>query len=88
MPVKVIVRDNGPIRIEGEVEMFDASGNKFDLRGRTILSLCRCGHSADKPFCDTAHKTCAFESVVVARQLPEPKQPVASINPATILPKL
>jgi CDGSH-type Zn-finger protein len=36
------------------------------------LSLCRCGQSSNKPFCDSAHKTCGFSSQLVAFDLPEP----------------
>jgi CDGSH-type Zn-finger protein len=43
------------------------------LAGRTIISLCRCGHSANKPFCDGSHKTCGFADTVAARELPPPK---------------
>ena len=79
MPVKVTVRDNGSIRVEGDVEVYDAKGNKFDLAGRTAISLCRCGQSNDKPFCDGTHKTCGFESVVVARTLPPPPPPAPKL---------
>ena len=79
MPVKVIVRDHGSLRIEGDVEVYDAKGNKFDLRGRTAITLCRCGHSSDKPFCDGTHKTCGFESIVVARELPPPAPPAPKL---------
>lgn len=73
MSVKITVTKNGSYRIEGEVELYDALGNKFDLAGRTVIALCRCGNSNKKPFCDGAHRTCGFESDVIAYAL-EPKK--------------
>jgi CDGSH-type Zn-finger protein len=70
--VKVTVRDNGPYRIEGVVVVEDGSGQSFGLGGRTGISLCRCGHSANKPFCDGSHAKAGFSSVVEARELPPP----------------
>ena len=55
MSSKVTVFSNGPIRIEGEFEIVDPSGKTFGLAGRTTIGLCRCGHSANKPFCDGSH---------------------------------
>jgi CDGSH-type Zn-finger protein len=72
MPAKIIIRNNGPIRIEGEFTIVDQDGREFDLAGRTAITLCRCGQSSKKPFCDSTHKTCAFESTVVAIALPPP----------------
>jgi CDGSH-type Zn-finger protein len=72
MATKIIIRNNGSIRVEGEFELYDMEGKKFDLAGRTSISLCRCGQSNDKPFCDSTHKKTGFESVVVARALPPP----------------
>jgi CDGSH-type Zn-finger protein len=64
---------NGPLRVEGDFELLDPNGNRFGLAGRTTLSLCRCGHSANKPFCDGSHKTVGFIDQVQARDLPPPK---------------
>lgn len=73
MSVKVTVNKNGSLRVEGEIELYDGDGNKYDLAGRTIVGLCRCGQSNNKPFCDGAHAKCGFDSVVVACALPAPK---------------
>ena len=69
---KITVRDNGPLRVEGDFEILDMQGKPFGLAGRTALSLCRCGHSANKPFCDGSHKTVGFQDQQVARVLPPP----------------
>jgi CDGSH-type Zn-finger protein len=73
MPVKVTLVNNGPIRIEGDFEIQDAQGNVFGLAGRTIISLCRCGQSESKPFCDGSHGRTGFQSLCEARELPPPK---------------
>ena len=73
---KITVNSNGSIRVEGEFEIVDPQGQPFGLAGRTIVSLCRCGHSANKPFCDGSHKTTGFLDTVVARELPPPKPKV------------
>ena len=76
MPTKVTVFSNGPIRIEGEFEIVDPSGGTFGLAGRTTIGLCRCGQSANKPFCDGSHNRTGFTDAVVARELPPPKPKV------------
>ena len=57
---KVTVRNNGPLRIEGEISLVDQEGRAFGLSGRSVISLCRCGHSANKPFCDGSHIAAKF----------------------------
>lgn len=70
---KIIVNSNGSIRVEGDFEIVDPQGQPFGLAGRTAIGLCRCGQSANKPFCDGSHKTAGFTDNVVARELPAPK---------------
>jgi len=77
--VKITVNKNGSLRVEGEMTICDAEGKTFGLGGRTVISLCRCGHSETKPFCDGAHKRVGFQSEVQARELPPPApKPLAS----------
>jgi CDGSH-type Zn-finger protein len=70
--IKLTVRKNGSLKVEGDFEIVDENGNTFGLGGRTLVSLCRCGLSKNKPFCDGSHKG-YFESDVDAFDLP-PKQ--------------
>ncbi len=70
---KVTVINNGPIRIEGDFALFDAAGNEYGLAGRTVISLCRCGLSDNKPFCDGHHGVQGFESLCQAKELAPPK---------------
>ncbi|HKN76340.1 MAG TPA: CDGSH iron-sulfur domain-containing protein [Candidatus Acidoferrum sp.] len=70
---KITINSNGSIRVEGDFEIVDPEGRSFGLAGRTSIGLCRCGQSANKPFCDGSHKTCDFSDLVVARELPAPK---------------
>jgi CDGSH-type Zn-finger protein len=72
MPAKITPAINGPLRIEGDFEIADPSGKLFGLAGRTAISLCRCGHSANKPFCDGSHRQVGFTDAPVARDLPPP----------------
>jgi CDGSH-type Zn-finger protein len=61
--VKVIVRKDGPFRVEapeGSIELVDADGNKYDLAGKTVFHLCRCGGSVKKPYCDGTHSKIGF----------------------------
>ena len=64
--VKITVRLNGSLRVEGPFKLIDANGNEWDLGGKPSISLCRCGHSANKPFCDGTHKTIGFQAAELA----------------------
>ncbi len=68
----ILCNNNGPLRVSGAFVIKDAQGNDFDLSGREMISLCRCGASANKPFCDGSHRAVNFHSEVQARKLPPP----------------
>ena len=65
--VKVSIRDDGPLLVQGDFQLLDAEGNPLPLAAdKPAFALCRCGASANKPFCDGAHKSAGFESRVRA----------------------
>jgi CDGSH-type Zn-finger protein len=64
--VTITVRDNAFLRVSGPITLLDGQGNAFDVEAGKIVTLCRCGGSATKPFCDSSHRTNGFSSVVRA----------------------
>jgi len=69
---KITINSNGSVRVEGDIEIVDKNGNMYDLGGREVISICRCGHSKNKPFCDGSHKG-NFEHEAIAFALPPKK---------------
>ncbi len=69
---KITINSNGSFKIEGDFEIVDKTGGVYNLQGREIVSICRCGLSANKPFCDGSHKG-HFEHDAVAFDLPPKK---------------
>ena len=59
---KITCLPNGPYLIDGPAEVLDASGKAFDPGAKPKIALCRCGHSATKPFCDGTHKKDGFKA--------------------------
>jgi CDGSH-type Zn-finger protein len=56
--LKMQIKKNGSIRVTGEVDFVDADGKVLETK--TDFSLCRCGHSKEKPFCDGSHRDAGF----------------------------
>lgn len=63
---KIKVNDNGPYIVTGSFEIVDAEGNVFETK--KAVSLCRCGRSSRKPFCDGTHRKVGFESTPRANE--------------------
>ncbi|MEY2411396.1 MAG: hypothetical protein QOD84_2 [Acidobacteriaceae bacterium] len=67
--IKITIKKNGPYRVEaseGSIELVDSEGNKYDLTGKPAFSLCRCGGSKNKPFCDGQHSALGFQAAELA----------------------
>jgi CDGSH-type Zn-finger protein len=56
-PSIAVTRD-GPLWVRGGVEIRGADGEPYEVRNR--VTLCRCGRSENKPFCDGSHKDAGF----------------------------
>ncbi len=66
--VKVTVRDNGPIRVEGPIDLY--YGETKIESAEPGLAFCRCGASGKKPFCDGSHNKIAFQAPGVSAAKP------------------
>lgn len=70
------LRENGPLVIQMPVKIVDHQGNEFPIpTGKPAVALCRCGHSANKPFCDGSHKTSGFQAANLAPAKTDATQP-------------
>jgi len=49
---------SGPIYLKGGIPLESAYGTKYETRNR--VTLCRCGQSGNKPYCDGTHISCGF----------------------------
>jgi CDGSH-type Zn-finger protein len=51
-------KTSGPIWVKGGIPIVSANGKKYETRNR--VTLCRCGQSRNKPFCDGTHLNIGF----------------------------
>ena len=73
MPLVIKVRENGPFAIEvssGDFVLIDHNGEPIPIPplkpGKTAITLCRCGASVKKPFCDGTHSRVGFRGAELA----------------------
>ena len=73
MPLRIKVRENGPFAIDvasGDFILVDHDDRPIPIPplkpGKTNVTLCRCGHSSNKPFCDGTHKRVGFVAEVIS----------------------
>ena len=91
---RITITKNGPYQVEGSIPLAkqtiiaDAEGASREWReGESIAAaasyeLCRCGHSANKPFCDSTHLKIAFDGTEVASREPYVDQAEVFEGPA------
>lgn len=58
--VTITALTDGPLEVAGDVTIKASDGSLVKETSKSYL--CRCGHSANKPFCDGAHKREGFEA--------------------------
>ncbi|MGA1263480.1 MAG: CDGSH iron-sulfur domain-containing protein [Prochlorothrix sp.] len=58
--VTLSVLDHGPVIVKGDFTVLDGAGNAYPQK--TQVAICRCGASANKPFCDGAHGQAGFQA--------------------------
>ena len=58
--VRIKALKNGPYEVKGAVDLIDSDGQPKP-QAEDPIYLCRCGHSATKPFCDGSHKKAGFQ---------------------------
>ena len=56
------IRENGPYRVSGPIAITDQDGKNYTIPEGQWVSMCRCGHSQNKPFCDGGHRDAGFEA--------------------------
>jgi CDGSH-type Zn-finger protein len=59
---------DGPFIVKGLTELIDSTGNEVPLK-KSVIALCRCGGSTNKPFCDGTHSGIGFSG---ERQISKP----------------
>lgn len=59
-PVNIDPQPDGPLKVTGNLEV--VSGTGHTIHKATKLWLCRCGQSANKPYCDGSHKAAGFRA--------------------------
>lgn len=83
--MKITVRNNGPFAVDlttGDLELVDHEGNPIPLpEGKTTITLCRCGASTRKPFCDGTHSKIGFKGANEAREAFDAQQAAAAGAP-------
>lgn len=68
MSARITVRKDGPYRVEGEFTLVDHDGNAIAFDASKPISLCRCGGSTKKPFCDGTHTRIGFRAAEEAQR--------------------
>ncbi|MBH16374.1 MAG: hypothetical protein CME30_03725 [Gemmatimonadetes bacterium] len=61
---RITILKNGPLKVEGGVELEDHDGTSLETPSSKAYHLCRCGASEKKPFCDGRHKHCDFDGTL------------------------
>lgn len=79
-PTRIVPMNDRSLELRGELRLCDAAGRPVAEAGRAVL--CRCGHSANRPYCDGSHKREGFQS----RAPEQPRDRLEAETPAAFTP--
>lgn len=89
VPLVIKVRENGPFAVDvttGDFILVDHNGVPIPIPplkpGKTAVTLCRCGASTKKPFCDGTHSRIGFKGAEEAAQRFDEQQASQAAPPA------
>jgi CDGSH-type Zn-finger protein len=57
---------SGPLYVQGGIPIHSSDGKRYEVRNR--VALCRCGVSANKPFCNGSHASLGFDDGMIPRK--------------------
>ncbi len=63
-PLAITPLEDGPLHVKGSLELVSGTGHTLDRV--TEAWLCRCGASANKPYCDGSHRKLGFKAAGLA----------------------
>jgi CDGSH-type Zn-finger protein len=63
--------DDGPLVLSGSIALVDGAGVPYP--STAVVSICRCGLSNKKPFCDGSHRVKRFSNQARVPELDESK---------------
>ncbi|MDO5571933.1 MAG: CDGSH iron-sulfur domain-containing protein [Bacteroidales bacterium] len=63
------IKVSGPIWVKGGIRIESADGKSYEIRNR--VTLCRCGQSSNKPFCDGTHASIHWQDRLPLEERPE-----------------
>ena len=73
--VTITIKQTGPYVVEGEINLVNHLGEAIPTTPGKRISLCRCGASTNKPFCDGTHSKIGFLAAEKAQQELDQKTP-------------
>jgi CDGSH-type Zn-finger protein len=79
-PTTVVPADDASLELRGDLQLYHSDGRAMTGAGRVVL--CRCGASANKPFCDGSHQRVGFQS----RPPQAPRDRLEAETPAAFTP--
>lgn len=82
--LNITIRNNGPLFITADdaekLQLTDHTGAVIPLPAGKGITLCRCGASKRKPFCDSSHKLIGFDGTLAPPPEPAPPAPPAPVE--------